>query len=94
MPSSPPLGFPRIELVQHSRKYAINYNRAALDTTLPMLIAWPYLKSTIKRIVQKYAVRKFGTAVARRVDSYEEITRRTRLRKCSSPRCDRTNHKL
>jgi len=38
----PPLGFPRIELVQHSRKYAINYNRAALHTTLPMLIARLY----------------------------------------------------
>jgi len=59
----PLLGFPRT-LVQHSRKYAINYNRATLHTILPILIAKLCISNRrsikIKRIVQKYAVRKFG----------------------------------
>jgi len=80
-------------LVQHSRKYAINYNRATLHTTLPMLIAKLYCISNrrsikIKRIVQKYAVRKFGIPTNRSREA------RTLLRRCSSRRCDRTNHKL
>jgi len=65
MPPKPsPLGFPpNRTLVQHSRKYAINYNRATLHMTLPMLIAKLYCTSNrrsikIKRIVQKYAVRE------------------------------------
>jgi len=83
MPSSPPLGLLRIELV---RKYEINYNGVVyfiiLHTTFPMLseIARLYCISNqrsieIKRAKIRDAIEEFGTSIAYLDDSYERIDR-------------------
>jgi len=88
----PLLGFPRIELSYNTHENTQLIIIARHFIRLPMLIAKLYCISNrrsikIKRIVQKYAVGKFGIPTNRS----REV--RTLLR-CSSRRCDRTNHKL